>query len=186
MADLHIELRMCGKLFHKEVDKMVKVAILTASDRSFSGEREDKSGPLLEKLVASIGGKVLKKKILPDEKNILESELSKLADEEEFDLICTTGGTGLSPRDHTPDATLAILDKEIPGMSEAMRYKSFSKTPHALLSRAVCGIRGKTLIINLPGSPKAIEENFDVIAPALPHAIELIQGNVNDCNEENE
>jgi len=106
--------------------------------------------------------------------------------EEEFDLICTTGGTGLSPRDHTPDATLAILDKEIPGMSEAMRYKSFSKTPHALLSRAVCGIRGKTLIINLPGSPKAIEENFDVIAPALPHALELIQGNVNDCNEENE
>jgi len=163
---------------------MIRVAVITASDRSFCGEREDKSGPTLEKLIPTIEGTLVEKIILSDDKKELEIEMARLADEKKVDVIFTTGGTGLSPRDNTPDATMEIIDKVVPGIAEAMRYFSLSKTPNAMLSRAICGVRKQTLIINFPGSPKAIEENFEVIAPAIVHAIEIIKGKVVDCHPE--
>jgi len=163
---------------------MITAAILTASDRSYRGEREDVSGKVLENKVSGFGIKVTEKVTLPDQQDLLEKEMARLADEAKVDLIFTTGGTGLSPRDFTPDATLEVIDKEVTGLAEAMRYYSLSKTPHAMLSRAVCGIRKQTLIINFPGSPKAIEENFEVISPALYHAVEIIKGEAGDCQGE--
>ena len=159
--------------------KMIKVAVLTLSDKGSKGKREDKSGPLIEKLVKKISGKVVSHNILPDEKAKIKKKLLSLCSK--VDLILTTGGTGLSPRDVTPDATLEVLKREIPGIAEAMRYKGLKKTPHAMISRAVAGVRGKTLIINLPGSPAAVKENLGVILPALSHAIEKIKGSKKEC-----
>lgn len=158
---------------------MTKVAVLTLSDKGSQGKRKDKSGPLIAKFIKKIGGKIVSYEILPDEKNLIKKKLLSLCNK--VDLILTTGGTGLSPRDVTPEATLEVIKREIPGIPEAMRYKGLKKTPRAMISRAVAGIRGKTLIINLPGSPRAVEENLKVILPVLFHAIEKIKGSKTEC-----
>ncbi len=160
---------------------MFKAAILTASDRGARGEREDKSGKVIEDAVVRLGGEVIDYVVLPDELDSIKEKLMHFVYEVKVNLVLTTGGTGLSPRDNTPEATLGVIEKQVPGMAEAMRAESLKKTPHAMLSRAVCGVRGNTLIINLPGSPKAVKECLEVIEPALFHALELIRGQVNDC-----
>lgn len=161
-----------------------KVAILTVSDKGFSGERADASGPALESLVKKWGVEVVYTSLIPDEKTKIKEEFLKLADERIAELILTTGGTGFSPRDVTPEATKEVIEKECPGLAEAMRAKSFEITPHALLSRGVCGIRKSSLIINLPGSPKAACENLEAIASALPHGLEKMLGKGGECGEE--
>ena len=153
----------------------MKIVVLTISDRSARGEREDRSGPLLQKIAQKQGWQVVASDIVPDEQIEIEKRLSAWCDGGEIDLILTTGGTGFAGRDRTPEATLNIVERLAPGLVEAMRMRSLSKTPHAMLSRAVAGIRKRTLIVNLPGSPKAVEENFAVIIPALPHAIQLLR-----------
>ncbi|MCK8826131.1 MogA/MoaB family molybdenum cofactor biosynthesis protein [Natroniella acetigena] len=160
---------------------MIKVGVLTLSDKGAAGKREDKSGPTIEKIVEEIDGVVEYYEVIPDDKKLIIEELKKQADDLELNLILTTGGTGLAPRDFTPDATLEVIDKEVPGLAEAMRAESIKKTHHAMLSRAVCGIRNKSLIVNLPGSPIAVEECLEVILPAIPHAVRLLQDQVEDC-----
>ncbi len=158
----------------------MNIAVITLSDKGSAGKRVDESGRLLRELLEPLGN-VSEQHILPDERAPLEALLIRLSDEVRMDLICTTGGTGLSPRDVTPEATRAVLDREIPGMAEAMRAESLKKTPHAMLSRGIAGVRGRTLIINLPGSPKAVRENLEVLLPAIPHAVKKIQGDPADC-----
>jgi molybdopterin adenylyltransferase len=160
---------------------MFTLGILTISDKGSRGEREDKSGEAIRKVVSQLGARFVDYAIVPDEKEVIEGKLIEWADKGGVDMIITTGGTGLGPRDVTPEATLDVIDKTIPGFSEAMRAKSLRKTPHAMLSREVCGVRNKTLIINLPGSPKAVRECLSVILPALPHAIEVIKGEAAEC-----
>ncbi len=155
----------------------IRVGILTVSDRGSRGEYRDLSGPAIRDLVAeSLGAVVEQEAIVPDERNIIAAMLATWADETRLDLVLTTGGTGFAPRDVTPEATRDAIDREAPGLVEAMRAASLQITPHAMLSRAVAGIRGTTLIVNLPGSLKAVRENLQTILPALPHAIELLQG----------
>jgi len=163
---------------------MFKVAILTISDRGFKGEREDSSGPLIREMVKALPAAVIHYEVIPDEKEVIIKALKKSADHLKADLIFTTGGTGLSPRDVTPDATLKVIGKEVPGFSEAMRAESLKKTPHAMISRAICGIRGSSLIVNLPGSPKSVKENLSVILPALPHALSKLKGDPSECGQE--
>jgi molybdenum cofactor synthesis domain-containing protein len=158
---------------------MITVAVLTLSDKGSKGKRKDESGPLIEKIIKKIDGKVVYYTVLPDEKIIIKKKLLSLCNK--VDLILTTGGTGLSPRDVTPEATLDVIMREVPGIAEAIRQKGLKKTPHAMLSRAVAGIRGKTLIINLPGSPAGAKESLEAILPALPHAIEKIKGSRKEC-----
>lgn len=153
----------------------MRIAILTVSDRSARGERADQSGPALAKAVTEYGWYIVQQAILPDDMAPLSELLSKWADSGEVDVILTTGGTGFSPRDITPEVTLTVIQRQTPGLAEAMRAASLSITPHAMLSRAVAGIRERTLIINLPGSPKAALENLAVIAPVLSHAVQLLQ-----------
>ena len=153
----------------------LRVAILTVSDRSSRGEREDASGPALAQLVQEQGWTMSRQSLVPDEESAIRDLLAAWADSGDLDVILTTGGTGFAPRDVTPEATRAILDREAPGLAEAMRATSLKITPHAMLSRIVTGIRKKTLIINLPGSPKGAVENLQVIVPVLPHAIQLLQ-----------
>ena len=157
-------------------------AIITISDKGSRGERTDKSGPLLADLIEGEGFEVVDSSIIPDEKDLISAELIKYADEAGVSLILTTGGTGLSQRDVTPEATKAVIEREVPGIPEAMRAESMKITPMACLSRSVCGTRGRTLIINLPGSPKAVEENLRPVLPALRHAVEILdsQGSA-DC-----
>ncbi|MDY6849053.1 MAG: molybdenum cofactor biosynthesis protein B [Geoalkalibacter sp.] len=157
-----------------------RIAILTLSDKGARGEREDESGRILHQMSASLGA-VEHYEIIADEADLITARLMEWCDGRELDLILTTGGTGVSPRDVTPQATQRILDYQIPGMAEAMRAASLVKTPHAMLSRALVGVRGQTLIVNLPGSPKAVRENFEVILPALPHALAKIKGDPSDC-----
>lgn len=159
----------------------MKIAILTASDKGSRGERQDRSAEVIKEMVSPLGGEIVAYDIVPDEKELLEAKLIEYADEKKVDLILTTGGTGLSPRDVTPEATLAVIDRVIPGIPGAMRAAGLKQTPHAMLSRAVAGTRGRTLIINLPGSPRAVRENLEVVLPALPHALEILQGKGGEC-----
>jgi molybdenum cofactor synthesis domain-containing protein len=150
---------------------------LTISDRGYQGEYRDLSGPVIRDMVTDrLGATVELEAIVPDERPVIAGTLLSWADEAGLDLVLTTGGTGFASRDVTPEATRDVLEREAPGLAEAMRAASLEITPHAMLSRAVTGIRGKTLIVNLPGSPKAVRENLGTILPALPHAIELLQG----------
>lgn len=153
----------------------IRIGIITVSDRSFKGERPDESGPALLSAMTGQGWQVARTTILPDELSQLSTTLAEWADSGEMDVILTTGGTGFSPRDVTPEATLAIIQRLTPGIAEAMRSASLSITPHAMLSRATAGIRSDTLIVNLPGSPKAAVENLAVLIPVLPHAVQLLR-----------
>jgi molybdopterin adenylyltransferase len=164
-----------GPLCHGEGDPM-RVGVLTISDRASSGEREDRSGPLLKEKVQDQGWDVAVFAVVSDEQTEIEEHLRRWVDSGEVDLILTTGGTGFSPRDRAPEATRAVVERLAPGLVEAMRAASLKVTPHAMLSRAVAGIRRNTLIVNLPGSPRAAKENLEVILPALPHAIDLLKG----------
>ncbi len=159
---------------------MIRTAILTISDKGSRGQREDISGRVLKEGAARMNGAVVKYEIVPDEKDIIAAKLAEWADSGEIDVILTTGGTGLSARDVTPEATVSIIDREIPGIAEAMRAESLKKTPMAMLSRAAAGQRGKCVIINMPGSAKAVRECLDVIIAAVPHAIEIINGVVTE------
>ncbi len=160
-----------------------RVGILTLSDRGARGEREDLSGPAIREVLASGPYRVERCGVIPDERGRIASILMGWADSGELDLILTTGGTGVAPRDVAPEATRDVIDREVPGMAEAMRWASLQKTPHAMISRAVVGIRGAVLVVNLPGSPKAARENLEVLLPALPHAMEKIQGDPSECGQ---
>ena len=162
--------------------EVIQVAILTVSDRAARGEREDASGPALQEFVeAELGAHVVTRLVVPDERDKIEAALRTLVEWRGTDVILTTGGTGCGPRDVTPEATRAVIAREVPGLAEHMRAESISKTPHAMLSRAVAGIVGECLIVNLPGSPQGAVENLAAVAEALPHAVELVRGDVEDC-----
>lgn len=160
---------------------MYHAAVLTVSDRSFRGERPDAGGPLVAELLKNAGYEVIVTAIVPDEQAQIEEKLCQIADSGEVQLLVTTGGTGFSPRDVTPEATLAVCERLTPGIPEAMRYASLRITPRAMLSRAQAGIRKKTLIINLPGSPKAARENLEAVLPTLSHGLEMLSGRPADC-----
>lgn len=157
---------------------MITIAILTLSDKGSRGEREDKSGLIISEMLKGVAD-VKYYDILPDEIDLIKNKLLEYADK--VDLILTTGGTGLSPRDVTPEATKGVIEREIPGIAEAMRMEGLKKTRRAMLSRAVAGVKGKTLIINLPGSPTAVKESLEVILDVIPHAIEKIKGDMGEC-----
>ena len=158
---------------------MITVAVLTLSDKGSKGEREDVSGPMIREMLKGIDAEVKYYEILPDEKELIKEKLIEYG--KLVDLILTTGGTGLGPRDVTPEATIEVIERQIPGIAEAMRIEGLKKTRRAMLSRAVSGVRGKTLIINLPGSPKAVKENLEIILGVLPHAVEKINGDTSEC-----
>lgn len=160
---------------------MIKAAILTMSDKGSRGEREDLSGAVIREMLSALPAEVIRYEVIPDEVALIKERIIELADKDLADLIITTGGTGVSPRDVTPEATKAVIDRELPGMAEAMRAASMQKTPNAMLSRAVCGIRGRTLIVNLPGSPRAVRENLEAVLPAIQHAVEKICGSDAEC-----
>jgi molybdenum cofactor synthesis domain-containing protein len=161
----------------------IKIGIITVSDRSSRGEREDLSGPEIRKWCEKMNFSVSEESIVPDEADIIKKSLIELS-EKNLDLVLTTGGTGFAPRDVTPEATRAVIEREAPGFAEVMRMRSLQITPHAMLSRAVSGIRKKTLIINLPGSPKGARENLEFIESSIPHALKLLRNEVKDCAEE--
>ncbi|HEA47156.1 MAG TPA: MogA/MoaB family molybdenum cofactor biosynthesis protein [bacterium] len=178
---------------------MIKVGILVISDKASRGERKDESGPAIRKIISKLppksrpsarGGQtptgqaiyqVIKYEIIPDEKEIICRRLKEWVDKDSIDLILTSGGTGIGPRDVTPEATKEVIEKEVPGFVEAMRIKGLEKTPFSMLSRAIVGTRKKSLIVNLPGSPKAVRENLEVILPALKHGIEILKGETGEC-----
>lgn len=160
---------------------MFQAAVLTVSDRSFRGERPDEGGPLVAGLLEGAGFSVVKTAVVPDEQGQIEGALREISDSGEVQLLVTTGGTGFSPRDVTPEATLAVCQRMTPGIPEAMRYASMQVTSRAMLSRAQAGIRGGTLIVNLPGSPKAARENLEAVLPALSHGLEMLSGRPADC-----
>ena len=155
--------------------KPIQAIVITISDKGFRGEREDASGPLLRRLAEEMGAQVVAAHIVPDEQEQIAAFLARLADSGEVDLILTTGGTGPTPRDVTPEATRAVIEREMPGLSELLRWDGYRRTPFAVLSRGVSGIRGRTLIVNLPGSPKAVQEGMEALAPLLPSVIALIK-----------
>jgi molybdenum cofactor synthesis domain-containing protein len=159
---------------------MVNIGIITASDKGARGEREDVSGRTIATMLAGIG-EVKHYVVVPDEREALSREIIHMVDTLAVDLILTTGGTGLSPRDVTPEATLAVIDRQVPGIPEAMRARSLEITSRAMLSRAVAGIRGRTLIINLPGSPKGVRECLEVVLPALEHGLAIMKGEAGEC-----
>ncbi len=154
----------------------IRAAVVTISDKGHAGERQDASGPLLANLLRNMGAEVVSQTIVPDEQADIQGELIRLADETRVDLVMTTGGTGPTPRDITPEATLAVIDREMPGLAEVLRFEGYRQTPLAVLSRGVAGMRGQTLIVNLPGSPKAVREGMETLASILPHAIKMLRG----------
>ena len=168
-------------LLPPEEDPPLRAAVITLSDKGARGEREDKSGPLIVEMLTAAGYKVEETMILPDEAKALKAQLIRLADGRQVNLILTTGGTGFSPRDITPEATYAVATRSAPGIAEAMRYHSLSITPRGMLSRAASVLRGKTLIVNLPGSPKAVQENLEYILPSLEHGIRIAAGLDGEC-----
>jgi molybdopterin adenylyltransferase len=159
----------------------IRVAILTVSDRGARGAREDLSGDAIQEMISAAGWELAARDMVPDDTDEIAARLKYYGDELRADLVLTTGGTGLSPRDVTPEATRRVIDREAPGFAEAMRAASLTKTPHAMLSRAVSGMRSSTLIVNLPGSPRAVRENLEVILPALPHGLEKLRGDEGEC-----
>ncbi len=160
---------------------MFTVGIITSSDKGYSGEREDKSGKVIEEIVSENGFKVIKKIVLPDEKTLLENEMINMCDNLNVNLLLTTGGTGFSKRDITPEATKAVIEREALGIVEAIRFYSLQITKRAMLSRATSGIRKNTLIINLPGSPKACKEALDFVLDDVKHGIEILLGEATEC-----
>lgn len=160
---------------------MYKVGIITASDKGSRGEREDLSAGVIKDEIAKIQGEVVEYVVIPDEYDQIYDKLVEFADEKNLDLVLTTGGTGFSPRDVTPEATIAAADRLVPGIPEIMRLESYKITPRAILSRAAAGIRKQTLIINLPGSPKAVRENLALILPALGHGLDILKGTASEC-----
>jgi molybdenum cofactor synthesis domain-containing protein len=163
-----------------EVKNLYRIGIITVSDKGAQGQRVDESGPSIREMVKTLG-EVTSYQVVPDDLDILKEAMINMSDKEKVNLILTTGGTGLSPRDNTPEATLAVIQKEVPGLAEAMRSESMKKTNRAMLSRAVAGTRNSTLIINLPGSVKAVRECLAVILPALPHGLEILSGKGGEC-----
>ena len=159
---------------------MLNLGILTISDKGWRGQRRDDSGMAIKDSLSLLDSQLARYEVIPDEVEVIADKLSQWADDGSVDVILTTGGTGLGPRDVTPEATLSVVDKLVPGLAEAMRVETFRITPFAILSRAVAGIRGKCLIINLPGSPKAVRECLEVILPAIPHALQIIKGEVTE------
>ena len=157
------------------VSGAMRAAVVTVSDRSFRGERADMSGPVLTRLLEAMGAEVVESLIVPDDQAMIAQTLIRLSDAAACELVVTTGGTGVSPRDVTPEATRSVVEKTLPGMEEAIRQESLTRTPFAMLSRAVVGVRRRTLIINLPGSPKAVQECFAVVHPVLAHAVALLR-----------
>jgi molybdenum cofactor synthesis domain-containing protein len=170
-----------GKGTPKRLATPIRAAVVTLSDKASAGLRADASGPLLVELLEGIEALTRTAIVIPDDQPTIERTLTELADSGEIDLVLTTGGTGLAPRDRTPEATLAVADRLAPGFAEAMRAASLAVTPHAMLSRAVSAVRKQTLIINMPGSPKACREHFAVIAPVLEHAVETVRGEAFEC-----
>lgn len=161
-------------------DVLYRIGVLTLSDKGSTGQRVDESGPVVQSLLSAVG-EITHTSILPDDEDAIVALLKSWVDQERLSLVVTTGGTGLTPRDVTPQATLQVIDYQIPGMAEAMRAKSLEKTKHAMLSRAVVGVRGQTVIVNLPGSPRGARENLEVLLPALPHALAKLAGDPEDC-----
>ena len=161
----------------------INAVIITASDACSRGEREDKSGELLMELLTEIGAHIVAKEILSDDLEPLSEKLREYADRQDVNLIVTTGGTGLGPRDNTPEATQRIIERAAPGLSEAMRIETLKNTPMAMISRGVSGIRSSTLIVNLPGSPKAVRESFGVIKPVLGHVVDLLSGDTSHAGQ---
>ena len=165
---------------HEQAPELIAVGILTVSDKASRGDREDEGGEVIRDIVAAAGAAIGAYVVVPDERDQIAAQIRAMADERKLDVVLTTGGTGLSPRDVTPDATKAVLDYEVPGLAEAMRAESFRKTPAGILSRAVAGVRGRTLVVNLPGNPKGVRECLEVIMPAVPHAVSTIRGEVGE------
>lgn len=163
---------------------MINVAIITVSDKGARGQREDLSGETIRHILDKIEAQVSWYKIVPDELDVIQSAIIEAVDRVKADLILTTGGTGLSARDVTPEATRGVIEKMVPGISEVIRMESFKKTPQAILSRAIAGIRGESLIINLPGSPKGVRESLGIILEALPHGIAILKGEAAECGKD--
>ena len=161
---------------------MIRSVIITVSDKGSKGEREDKSGQVIKEMITEINGDIVDYKIIPDERAIIKEEMKIIADSDKADLVLTTGGTGFAERDITPEATAEIIEKEVSGIPEKMRMDTVKITPMAALSRAKAGIRGKTLIVNLPGSPKAVRECLESIIDILPHGVDILRGNVTEHN----
>jgi molybdenum cofactor synthesis domain-containing protein len=158
---------------------MITACVLTMSDKGAAGQRKDESGPLIRNMLGKIDVQVKYTEVIPDDMELIKNKLIECSGK--ADLVLTTGGTGLAPRDVTPEATLSVVDRQVPGIAEAMRAESLAKTPRGMLSRAVAGVRGRCLIVNLPGSPKAVEENLSVILDVIPHAVAKIKGSKEEC-----